>query len=309
MGFPKGVRPAALVLTGVLAALLVNTFLVDRDSHGATPFAGGRVLALPGPDLNVREYGPMSGERAVVLLHGYLSSIEWWEQVAPALAASGHRVVAIDLVGHGGSEATTEDDDYSATGQAAAVENALDVLGIRRAALVAHSMGGHIATLVAEQKPELIERVAVIDTQGGAGLKDMPAMKTLGCQPVLGALIDRFRGIDAIAKSSLQAGFAKDFPPPALAHRSLERATHRTVCRSTAATTMNDERAVAERLAALGKPVLVIWGEHDTLAPSAANIAKFTEAGLTPRVVAGSGHSPQVERPEAVVELVGPFVA
>ncbi|WP_236573314.1 alpha/beta fold hydrolase [Nocardia caishijiensis] len=301
-------RIVALVLTGVVIALVVNAFLVHRDSHDATPFAGGRVLTIDGPDLNVRDYGP-DDERAVVLLHGYLSSIEWWEQVAPALAAPGHRVVAIDLVGHGGSEATTADDDYGASGQATAVSRALDALGIHRAALVGHSMGGHIATLLAEREPERVERVVVIDTQGGPGLKDMPAMKTVGCWPLVGAVMDRFRGVDAIAKGSLQAGFAEDFPPPALAHRSLERATHRTVCRSTAATTMNDERAVAERLAALDKPVLVIWGEHDTLAPSAANIAKFTEAGLTPRVVAGSGHSPQVERPEAVVELVGPFVA
>ncbi|MEV0683022.1 alpha/beta hydrolase [Nocardia sp. NPDC050378] len=308
MRFSRSLRVTALALTGILTALVVNAFLVDRDSHGATPFAGGRVLTLEGPDLNVREYGP-STERAVVLLHGYLSSIEWWEQVAPSLAAPGHRVVALDLVGHGGSEATTADDDYSASGQATAVSRALDALGIRRAALVGHSMGGHIATLLAEREPERIERVAVIDTQGGPGLKDMPVMKTLGCRPLLGAVIDRFRGIDAIAEGSLQAGFGADFPPPPLAQRSLERATHRTVCRSTAATTMNDERAVAERLAALGKPVLVIWGEHDTLAPSATNIAKFTEAGLTPRVIPGSGHSPLVERPEAVVELVGPFVA
>ncbi|MFD3595698.1 alpha/beta fold hydrolase [Nocardia sp. NPDC058640] len=303
------VRVAALVLIAVFGTLIVNAYLVDHDTHAAAPFGGGHVLHLPGPDINVREYGPPTEERAVVLLHGYLASIEWWDRVAPELATSDTRVVTIDLVGHGGSEATSDDNDYNAAGQATAVRRALDALGIRRATLVAHSMGGHIATLVAEQEPGRVDRVAVIDTQGGPGLRDMPVMKTLSCWPLLGALTDRFRSIDALAGRSLQSGFAEDFPVPSLAHRSLERSTHRGVCRSTAAVELNGQRAVADRLAALNKPVLVIWGERDVLAPTSANVEKFTEAGLVPHIIAGSGHSPLVENPDAVIALVAPFVA
>ncbi|WP_446222742.1 alpha/beta fold hydrolase [Nocardia sp. IBHARD005] len=102
--------------------------------------------------------------------------------------------------------------------------------------------------------------------------------------------------------------FAEDYSVPTLAHRSLERLTHRGVCRSTAAVELNDERAVADRLATLGEPVLVIWGEHDVLAPTANNVARFAEAGLTARVIAGSGHSPLVEKPDELIALVAHFV-
>jgi pimeloyl-ACP methyl ester carboxylesterase len=112
-------RIAVVAVAVLVLALLVNAFLVDRAERRVAAFAGGRVLELEGPDLNVREYGPRS-DRAVVLLHGYSASIEWWEKVAPALAATGQRVIAIDLVGHGGSEAPRDADQYGATGQAAA---------------------------------------------------------------------------------------------------------------------------------------------------------------------------------------------
>jgi hypothetical protein len=75
------VRIAAMFVVIVVLALLVNAFVVARTQRPAEAFAGGRVLELDGPDLNVREYGA-PGDRAVVLLHGYSASIQWWEQVA-----------------------------------------------------------------------------------------------------------------------------------------------------------------------------------------------------------------------------------
>lgn len=301
-------RIAAVVVGVLVLALIVNAFLVSRMHRDAESFGGGRVLALDGPDLNVREYGPPSDE-AVVLLHGYSASIEWWEQVAPALAAAGHRVVAIDLVGHGGSEAPRDGDEYGAAGQAVAVERALDELDVGRAVLVGHSMGGHIATAIAERAPSRVERVAVIDTYGDEGLLDEPVLAGAACWPMLGAAVDRFRGVDAIVESSLQTGFADDFPVPDIAHRSLERLTQQGVCHSDAAVELNSERAVADRLAALGKPVLVVWGDRDVLAPTESNVARFTEAGLPPHVVPDSGHSPMVERPDALTAELMPFLA
>lgn len=299
-------RVAALVIVALVALLLLNAFLVDRDTRAAQPFAGGHVVELDGPDLNVREYGT-DGDRAIVLLHGYSASIEWWEQVAPALASSGQRVVAIDLVGHGGSEAPRNDDDYGAVGQATSVTRALAVLGVRHAVLVGHSMGGHVATAIVEREPALVDRVAVIDTYGAAGLIEMPLLGKVGCWPVIGAVIDRFRSIDALTEDSLQTGFADDFEVPELAHRSLEQLTHRGVCESSAAIDLNEGQAVAERLANVDKPVLVVWGETDVLTPTDSNVDRYTRAGLAPQVIPVSGHSSMVEKPEALVALLEPF--
>ena len=69
------------------------------------------------------------------------------------------------------------------------------------------------------------------------------------------------------------------------------------------------DKAIADRLAGLGKPVLVIWGERDVLTPTAGNVARYTEAGLPPHVIAGSGHSPMVEKPDEFVSAIKDFVS
>ncbi|RWA15421.1 hypothetical protein MBRU_10250 [Mycolicibacterium brumae DSM 44177] len=300
-------RVLIAVVVLLLPGLAVNAVLVGRAERAAEPFGGGEVLALDGPDLNIRSYG---GEGPpIVLLHGYASSIQWWEPVADRLAvATGRRVIAIDLVGHGGSEAPRDAADYGADGQAAAVIEALGALGVEHVALVGHSMGGGVATAVAESAPELVDKVVVVDTYGDAGLKSMPALGEAVCWPLLGPALDRFRAIDAVDKSSLQTGFAPDYPVPEFAYRSLQRLTHTGVCDSTVIDDLNATRPVAERLAGLGRPVLVLWGEHDVLTPTEPNVRRYADAGLAPTVIAGSGHSPMVEKPDEFLAAVTPFL-
>ncbi|OBB13731.1 alpha/beta hydrolase [Mycolicibacterium setense] len=294
-------RIAVGVLVLAVLALLVNELMVTKGHRPAEPFAGGHVLELDGPDLNVREYGP-PGDRALVLLHGYSASIEWWERVAPQLARD-QRVVAIDLVGHGGSEAPSDGAAYGSAEQAKAVRNALVQLGVRDAVLIGHSMGGAVSAELARQYPDLVERVVVSDTPGADDLVTMPLLGKMVCWPVIGPALDRFRTVDAITESSLQTGFAADYPVPAYAHRSLERLTYAGVCDST-----EGPHPVVETLAALHKPVLVLWGEQDVLTPTAPNVERYTAAGFPPVIIEGSGHTPMVEQPDQFLAAVTPFV-
>lgn len=286
----------------VVAVLCLNALLVSRSARAAEPFAGGRVLELDGPDLNVKEYGP-AGERAVVLLHGYSASVEWWDRVAAAMLDQ--RVIALDLVGHGGSEAPRDVTDYGIDGQAQAVRHALDALNVRRAILVGHSMGGNVAIAVAEQNPERVERVVISDTPADADMVETPALAGLACTPIIGPAVDRLRPLDAATDSSLQTGFAADYPVPPLAHRSLEQLTHAGVCHSGE---QGNEPVAADRLAALNKPALVVWGERDVLTPTQPNVERYRRAGLTPVVIPGVGHSPMVEAPGAFLSAVTAFI-
>lgn len=301
-------KAAGAALVVVVVGLLVNAVLVDRDQRAAEPFGGGRVLTLDGPDLNVVEYGPTTGDRAVVLLHGYSASVQWWEAVAPALA-QGRRVVAIDLVGHGGSEKPRDIDQYGAVGQSAAVRRALHALGIRRAVLVGHSMGGGVATAVAQDEPGLVERIVVSDTPAGADMGALPFLKQVVCWPVVGPAMDRFRALDAFDTSSLRTGFAAGYPVPGFAYESLQRLTHTGVCHSTVIADLDEAQDIPDRLAASGKPVLVVWGDRDTLTPTEENVTRYTEAGLPPVLIEGSGHSPAVEKPAEFVSAISDFVA
>jgi pimeloyl-ACP methyl ester carboxylesterase len=298
-----------LVVFIIIPAMLVNAWFVSRATREAATFGGGRVVSITGPDLNVREYGTGPAKGAIVLLHGYAGSIEWWADVAPELAEkTGRKVIALDLVGHGGSESPLDSDAYGAQGQAVAVARALASLKAKDIVLVGHSMGGHIATAVAQREPGLVDRIVVIDTFGAPGLRDLGPLKDATCWPVVGEALDRARSIDAVTKSSLQSGFAADFEVPTFAYRSLKQMTHRGVCESSAGDEMNEKRPVAAQLEQLGKPVKVIWGGRDTLTPTAANVAAYENAGLTPEIVQGAGHSPQVEAPDDVVGIIADFV-
>lgn len=305
---------AKLLVFIVLPALLINAWFVSRQVTEATAFAGGRVVDIAGPNLNVREYGSGSSKGgsargAIVLLHGYAGSIQWWDDIAPALAdETGRKVIAIDLVGHGGSESPLDPKAYGALSQATAVSRALGALDADDVVLVGHSMGGHIATYLAQREPNLVSRVAVIDTFGAPGLRDLGPLKSLTCAPIIGPGLDRLRPFKAVTKSSLQPAFASTYAIPDFAYRSLTKMLHRGLCEATAGDELNADRPAAIRLAQLGKPVEVIWGSEDTLTPTTANVETFRKAGIDPVIITGAGHSPQVEKPQEVVKILVGFI-
>jgi esterase len=95
----------------------------------------------------------------VVVLHGLFGSGRNWMTVARRLSGD-HRVVALDLRNHGGSPWT---DSMTYPEMAADVAETMQALGVERAALVGHSMGGKAAMMTALSYPDLVERLAVVD--------------------------------------------------------------------------------------------------------------------------------------------------
>jgi pimeloyl-ACP methyl ester carboxylesterase len=95
----------------------------------------------------------------VVLLHGLFGAAQNWGTVQSALASLA-RVVALDLRNHGASphEAAM---DYAA--MAADVAETMTALGISRAAVLGHSMGGKVAMALALTRPGRVERLVVVD--------------------------------------------------------------------------------------------------------------------------------------------------
>jgi hypothetical protein len=95
----------------------------------------------------------------LILLHGLFGSARNWGAVQKALAGD-YRVVALDLRNHGASPHALGM-DYAA--QAADVAETLAALGIERAVVLGHSMGGKAAMMLALTRPELVERLIVAD--------------------------------------------------------------------------------------------------------------------------------------------------
>ena len=147
-----------LAVAAVAALLAANTYLMDSRTRAAAPRDGGNIV-----DTKVR-----AGERQdrgecppIVMIHGFSEAIDWWDEIAPTLAKD-HRVIRIDLTGHGGTEAPAS--GYSMEQQAAMVAAVLDKLGVDRFTLIAHSMGGIVSTAFIEARPDKVERLVLIAT-------------------------------------------------------------------------------------------------------------------------------------------------
>jgi pimeloyl-ACP methyl ester carboxylesterase len=101
---------------------------------------------LPGFRLAYREWRPPEATRTVVLIHGITGSSLSWIRVAPRLARH-HRVLAVDLKGHGNSDQPPS--GHRIADQAGEVAAFCTGLGLGNPAVVGHSWGGAIALQLA----------------------------------------------------------------------------------------------------------------------------------------------------------------
>jgi pimeloyl-ACP methyl ester carboxylesterase len=290
----RALTAAVLALLGLLVAGTVAVGVpAQRETEAARPGGDGQVLRLPGGDLYVEDSGPR-GDAAIVLIHGYTGSTRWWSRVTPALARD-HRTVNVDLLGHGRSEKPRE--GYEMENQARLVLAALGRLGVRRAVVVGHSMGGWVALSMAEQDPRLVRGVATIGTPADRAEGPGPFGKRLGYLPVVGPAT--WKAVpDSYVRSELKSAFAEGVPVPDEFVADTRRLTWSAFARAAQESrNYRDERAPFERMTAVGLPFLAIVGTEDDRAK--AETTEEWERVPRGRVVRmrGVGHTPPWERP------------
>ena len=134
-------------------------FAAQRLQAGAAE----RVVDVDGQRIVQLEAGSPDAP-LVVLLHGFTGSKENWLPLMAELA-DGHRVIAPDLPGWGEST-RTPGADYGVVAQADRIAAWLSTLPRRPDLLVGHSMGGHIAALVAARHPGATSRLALVSSAG-----------------------------------------------------------------------------------------------------------------------------------------------
>ena len=124
----------------------------------------------------------------VLLLHGWGCSVYAWRHIAPALAAAGWKAIAMDLRGHGLSDRPELADKYNREQMVDHLAATMDVLGIVRAPIVGHSMGGALATALALTAGERVERLALF-APVGFGIVERAAWSQLIPPSLTGALL------------------------------------------------------------------------------------------------------------------------
>lgn len=290
-----GVKGLVALASGALAGVGAFAWLARRNVEDLEPGrdAPGFFIDLDGHAIHYVEAG--QGD-PVVLIHGWNGSTFGFRYTIPELAQR-QRVVAIDLLGYGYS-ARPADGDYSVGAQAELVRRAMDRLGIARAAVLGHSMGGAIAMRFALDHPERVERLILLSS---ATVSEMTRARKRGLllRPIMPLLTRAM-----LSRSMVRRGLRTAVHDPALLTPELVEGHYRPLrmkghARASAKHMLDRTKDIPLEPAHIRAPTLILWGEHDRWIP----IERGRElAQLIPNarlyIVRGAGHLLLEEEPE-----------
>ncbi len=165
----------------------------------ALPFQGAERI-IDRPDrTQLRTIMVGSGDRTVVLAHGFGSAADSWNLVAPKLVSKGFRVIAFDQRGHGGSSIGS--DGIGSSQMASDYGAVLDSYDLNDVILLGHSMGGFLAiTFLLEQNSARVGSLLLLSTFAGDVSRKNPQNRLqipLIKSGILPRLL-RFRSVDRL---------------------------------------------------------------------------------------------------------------
>lgn len=301
----------------IAGALLLAGCSYQRNVHPTpAPIPVRREVDVQGLRISY-EYSGDSATPApvVVLLHGFGASLESWSDILPLIAAK-HPVLRIDLKGFGRS-AKPRDDKYSAMDQAEVIVGVLRTLGIRRPVLVGHSFGGAVAfTTYLRLRSEGDQRTAgLVLVDAGVYEQPLPFFISTLRNEFTRFLMYKFTTpdwrselvlkrvyfADSIATPERVRRYSQYFDLPD-AHYSFERTAEQIVPPNAA--------ELERQLTTIAVPTLGIWGAEDTVIPvSFARRLRGDVPGVVMKILDGTGHAPQEERPLETARYILEFLA
>jgi len=153
----------AVVTAAALAACRPRSDAADRTNADTaqSAVADSRVASVKAPDgVEIRYQVAGQGEPAIVFVHGWSCDRTYWRQQLDHFAST-HRVLAVDLGGHGESGLGRKQWTMAAFGED--VKAAVQAAGVEKVVLVGHSMGGPVIAEAARLMPERVVALIVVD--------------------------------------------------------------------------------------------------------------------------------------------------
>lgn len=249
-----------------------------------------QLVEVGGRTISYLSLGPDDAGETVVLVHGYGGDKNSWLFVQQPLADEGRRAIALDLPGHGASAKDVGDGSLHVLAET--VTGFLDALGIGRAHLVGHSLGGAVVAAAARAEPGKVASLTLV----------APA----GCTPEADA--EYLRGFAAASsRRELKPLVGRLFADEALVTRQLvddllryKRLDGVDKALSALLGTLlgeDDRQAIDTRalLEGVDVPVTVVWGASDRILP--------VPDGLELRRVE-AGHMPHMEAAGEVLDAI-----
>lgn len=266
-----------------------------------------QIASIGGVELAYRTAGS-GGDDLALLIHGYTGNLRNWALTVPALVDAGFSTLAADNPGHGQSSAPAHFDAYALEAVARTLHGLAEGLESPPVVLVGHSMGGAIAEEYALAFRDDVRALVLVGSAGGAFegralSDDLDALRAIHADGGMGAvfdhLVERGRMPDAAdTTAERRALLRREFASTSFAGYEFGNLALRT------------RRDDLNDLATLDLPTLVVHGEHESplLIDNSRQIAEAIP-GARLAVIAGAGHSPQFETPDAFNAILRDFLA
>lgn len=244
---------------------------------------------------------PLGGEGPpALLLHGFGSDHFLWlaNQQAVAKVAT---AAALDLPGHGESSMDVGDGTIAALADRVAA--LLDRKDMRKAHLIGHSLGGGVALVLAERRPDLVASLVLIAPAGlgrGVDHQFLSEYPRLAAPDAAAALLQRLVVRPRLINKFMVGRVLDQLARPG-AREALERIAQGVETSGAAI-----GRAVAS-IGARDLPRLIVWGEEDAINPLSKD--RLDALGGDILLVEGAGHLPHVEAPRLVNDRIVEFLA
>lgn len=256
----RGVLLASGLAAGAAGALWAfPSWLIGRseDLELAEVARPGQVLHLDGVGIHYIDKGQ---GQALVLIHGLGGCLYNFRYNISALSER-FRVVALDLKGFGYSD-RPPGADYSQAAQASLVADFMQRLGVARAAVLGHSLGGAIALRLASLFPERVDRLILVASAPPARL--VPPLAGVALRPILRLGTALVLHQPGLREAVLRSGF---YDPSFVTAEMLDEFRRFSRIRGSAEAIVrvlvDSARDEPLDLAQIRQPTLLLWGEGD----------------------------------------------
>ncbi len=249
--------------------------------------------------------------RPLVLLHGFTGSAETWTPFLPALTRQS-RVIAVDLLGHGRSDAPDDPQRYRMECCVEGLLALLDDLGVAQIDVLGYSMGGRVALHLATAAPERVR--ALVLESASPGIEDPHERQARAAADA--ALAERLEreGLEAfVTYWEQQPLFATQarLPEAARAYLRAQRLRQRPLGLANSLRGMGAGRQepLWDRLGELRMPALIITGALDEKYCAIGRRMAACMPCARLEIVPDAGHAVHLEQPEAFTRLVVAFLS
>lgn len=299
----KALLAALIGVLGLAAATVVTSILrpdlayqgvmgVERAIAGLSP------ASIEAGGLNWAYHEGGQGP-TLVLIHGFSADKDNWVRIGRQLTHRFH-VVAPDLIGFGDSD-RPDDLSYAIDAQAERLLGFLDAKGIDQAHFGGSSMGGYLASVIANQEPERVLSLWLLAPGGVYGGEPSEMIQRVfggGSNPLIPATEADFA--ETLSFVFSDPPFISPSVRDYLARRQIQR---RDLLEQIFSDLRYRSRPLEEYLAGFQGPVLITWGEEDrVLHHSGAGVLRELLPQAEVQLMPGTGHLPMIERPGPTAE-------